>query len=203
MSRYNKLPFARGKSAYQNQSTSDWDITSLAHLEGQKVYLPNSAAATPEVRRNGTDVVAIVVRNDSGGTLAAGEALWWKTAYHGTRVDKSTAGDNNPVAGFVDDHVGSGGVQDDDLFYMIVEGPCVVKTLSGGTAHASTELVEGGLVVASGTAGKIHAVGATADADGADAATEWNVCGRVILESGSAVAVSLGTDILINVKINA
>ena len=65
MSRYNKLPFQRGKSAFQNNST-DLTITSLAHLEGQKVYLPNAAAATPEVRRIGIDVVAVVVRNDSG-----------------------------------------------------------------------------------------------------------------------------------------
>ena len=202
MSRYNKLPFQRGKSAFQNNST-DLTITSLAHLEGQKVYLPNAAAATPEVRRNGIDVVAVVVRNDSGGTLAAGEALWWKTAYHGTRVTKTTAADNSPVAGFVDAHVGSGGVQDDDLFYMIVECPCVVKTLSGGTAHASTELREGGLVVASGTAGKGHASNAIADSDGADAATEWNVCGRVMLEDGLSADVALGTDTLINVKINA
>ena len=81
MSRYNKLPFERGRSAFQNQATSDWDITSLAHLEGQKVYLPNIDPTNPEVRRNGTDVVAVVVRNDSGGLLVPGTArtgLGWK-----------------------------------------------------------------------------------------------------------------------------
>ena len=195
MSRYNKLPFERGRSAFQNQATSDWDITSLAHLEGQKVYLPNIDPANPEVRRNGTDVVAVVVRNDNGSALAPGTALWWKTGYHGTRVTASAATDNGEVCGFVDDHLPSGGVQDDDLFYMIVEGPALVKTLSGGTAHAGSNLVEGKLVVNSGTAGKVHAHAAAADADGADADTVWNIVGRVI------TTTALGTDTLVNVKI--
>ena len=195
MSRYNKLPFERGRSAFQNQATSDWDITSLAHLEGQKVYLPNVDPSNKEVRRNGTDVVAVVVRNDNGSALTPGTALWWKTGYHGTRVTASAATDNGEVCGFVDDHLPTAGVQDDDLFYMIVEGPALVKTLSGGTAHTGSNLVEGKLVVNSGTAGKVHAHAAAADADGADADTVWNIVGRVI------TTTALGTDTLVNVKI--
>ena len=194
MSRYNKLPFARGKSAFQNNST-DLTITSLAHLEGQKVYLPNAAAATPEVRRNGTDLVAVVVRCVDA-VLYPGEALWWKTGYHGTRVTKTAATDNGEICGFVDDHANAtNGIQVNDLFYMIVEGPTLVKTLSGGTAHTGSNLVEGKLIVASGTVGKVHAHAAAADADGADADTVWNIAGRVI------TTTALGTDTLVNVKI--
>lgn len=180
MSRYNKHPFARGKSAYQNQNTADWDITSLAHLEGQKVYLSNTAPATPTARRNGIDVVAVVVRNNSGALLTPGTALWWKTGYHGTRVDASAATDNSPICGFVDDHVVSTGVQDNDLFYMIIEGPCLVRTHDSGTVHAGSSYVEGGLLVASTSAGEVHAHAVTADADGADADTVWNCVARVI-----------------------
>ena len=204
MSRYNKLPFERGRSAFQNQATSDWDITSLAHLEGQKVYLPNIDPANPEVRRNGTDVVDVIVRNDSGAALTPGTPLWWKTGYHGTRVDHTAAGADNPICGFVDDHLPSGGVQDDDLFYMVVEGPVLAKTRTGGTGHATVDgnavLQEGGLVTnAATTEGTIEAAAALADADGNEATIQWNICGRVIA-SGNTV---LGTDTLINVKLNA
>lgn len=197
MSRYNKLPFERGRSAFQNQATSDWDITSLAHLEGQKVYLPNIDPANPEVRRNGTDVVAVIVRNNSGAPLTPGSAVWWKTGYHGTRVEASAAADNAEVCGFVDDHLPTAGVQDEDLFYMIVEGPALVKTLSGGTAHTGSNLVEGKLVVNSTTAGKIHAHAAAASSNGDETDLVHNVLGRVI------TTTALGTDTLINVKIPA
>ena len=197
MSRYNKLPFERGRSAFQNQATSDWDITSLAHLEGQKVYLPNIDPTNPEVRRNGTDVVAVVVRNDSGGLLVPGTALWWKTGYHGTRVTASAATTNAPVCGFVDDHAPTAGIQDDDLFYMIVEGPAtLVSDKDSGQAHGGGNLIEGELLVNSGVAGKVEGHDVSANAYGADANQVWNTVARVI----TTATVASGK-IFANVKI--
>lgn len=194
MSRYNKLPFQRGKTAYQNNS-DDLTVTTLAHLEGQKVYLPNSAAATPETRRNGTDVVAIVVRNVEGSALAAGTAVQWKTGYHGTRVEAADGGAEKAVAGFVDDHIGSAGVQNNDLFYLIVEGPVVAVTLDG-TAHTGSNYVEGYRMFLSATSGKIEGF---ANADGSlktTASAPFNSVGRVL----TTAAKNAGT-VLLDVKI--
>lgn len=178
MSRYNKLPFQRGKTAYQNNS-DDLTVTTLAHLEGQTVYLPNSAAATPETRRNGKDVVAVIVRNVEGSAIAAGTAVQWKTGYHGTRVEAADGGAEKAVAGFVDDHIGSNGVQNNDLFYMIVEGPVVAVT-KDGTAHTGTIYKEGFRMFLSSVSGKIEGF---AGADGSlktTASAPFNSVGRVL-----------------------
>lgn len=183
MSRSNKIPFPRGRAAFHGDTKTLVDEpTALAHLEGQIVYLTDTAVATPEVRRSNTDVVAKVVRNDSGGVLYAGEACKWSTGYFGTRVVESSAA-FNAVCGFVDDHIPAGGVQDNDLFYLIVDGPCTVATKASGTAHAGGNFTQGGLMYASSEAGHVEGFAASYGDllnNGSDAVAITNSCGRVI-----------------------
>lgn len=198
MSRSNKIPFPRGRAAFQGDTTTLVDNeAALAHLEGQIVYLTDTAVATPEVRRSNNDVVAKVVRNDSGGVLYAGEACKWSTGYFGTRVVESSAQWNH-VCGFVDDHIPSGGVQDNDLFYLIIEGPAVVATKSGGTAHRTIDgtasYEQGGLMYASSEAGHVEGFASNYGDllnNGSGAFAVTNSVGRVITTTAAASTTAL------------
>ena len=195
MSRSNKLPFPRGRAAFHNDS-DNVTVTSLAHLEGQIVYLTDTAVATPETRRSNADVVAKIVRNVEGSALAAGTAVRYTTGYYGHRVEVADGADAR-VDGFVDDHIPTGGVQNNDLFYMIIEGPCTCLTLNtGGTVHSGSQFDQGGLMALSGTEGKLTGDSAIGSADGTDAAPVFNVVGRVM----TTVAESVGTA-LVDVKL--
>lgn len=120
-------PFPRGKSYYQGQ-TIDANNLPGVHLEGQDCVFLNTDPSTTINRRNQGDVRAIIVRNTSGITLSAKRVVKWASGYRGRRVDGYANVDHEEVAGVVDDHVGSGGVQANDLFWLIVEGECLIQT---------------------------------------------------------------------------
>lgn len=162
MSRSNKIPFPRGKTAFAGQAASEFDTSSLAHLEGQIVYLPDiDPAGDGKTRRSNEDIVAKVVRNRHSGVLLPGEACKWMatesgTIRYGTSVQENTT-ENGHIAGFVDDHVhATNGVPVNDLFYLIIKGPCTVATKASGAATASSEYKQGGLVYASDEAGHVE-----------------------------------------------
>lgn len=137
MSRGNKIPFPRGRSAAQGTTIDSGDLQGV-HLEGQIVYLPDTDPSDTKVRRSQTDVVARVVRNASGISLLPKRIVQYQAAYWGKRVDGYIKATTTPVAGVVDDHLPSTGVQNNDLFYLIVGGPCLVKT-TNTTIVASTQ----------------------------------------------------------------
>ena len=190
MSRSNKLPFPRGRAAFHNDS-DNVTVTSLAHLEGQIVYLTDSAVGAKN-RRSNADVVAKIVRNVEGSALAAGTAVVYTSTYWGHRVEAADAGADTRVDGFVDDHIPSGGVQNNDLFYMIIEGPCTCVTLNtGGVVHSGSQFDQGGLMALSATSGKITGDSVIGSADGTDAAPVFNVVGRVITTVTEATGTAL------------
>ena len=155
MSRGNKIPFPRGRSAAQGTTIDTNDLQGV-HLEGQIVYLPDAAKATPEVRRSNADVVARVVRNASGGALTPGTAVQYADGYWGTRVTTCTAAVGQQCAGIVDDHLPTAGVQANDLFYIVVRGPVSAAVGSGMTSHSGSVTKQGEPVWVSDQAGKIE-----------------------------------------------
>ena len=157
MSRSNKIPFPRGRSAAQGTTIDTNDLQGV-HLEGQIVYLPDVAKATPKVRRSNADVVARIVRNDSGGLLTPGTAVQYADGFWGTRVTTCTAAVGNQCAGIVDDHLPTTGVQDDDLFYIIVRGPVSARIVTGATSHASSKIYQGLSMWVADVAGTVEAV---------------------------------------------
>ena len=65
--------------------------------------------------------------------------------------------ENGHIAGFVADHVhATNGVPVNDLFYLIIKGPCTGATKANGAATASSEYKQGGLVYASDEAGHVE-----------------------------------------------
>ena len=207
MSRSNKLPFAQGATALGSTAFSTDNLTSLAHLEGQTVYLPDiDSTGDKKARRSNADVTALIVRNvepnvDGSTTLAAGDALKWVTGYHGKRVEKADHGALHQLAGFVDEH--SSGVKTNDLFYMVIKGPSLVNCKTGG-AHsisfdvdgtgAANAYVEGFVVVMSDTAGKVESV-SNADADGVSTGLPFNIAGRIKTNQFVAAATKLLVDV--------
>lgn len=101
----------------------------------------------------GRRVVARIMRNTTGGTLAAGEivtvSLTGGHAGLGDAAAKSSAGDRCCLV--VDPALGASTVADDDLFYAIVKGPSKVK--QPGTAID----LDGGDVVKAGGSGRVAA----------------------------------------------
>ena len=209
MSRSNKLPFAQGATALGSTAFSADNLTSLNHLEGQTVYLPDiDSTGDKKARRSNADVVALIVRNvepnvDGSTTLAAGDAVQWVTGYHGTRVEKADGGALHQIAGFVDEH--SSGVKTNDLFYMVIKGPSLVNSKDGGNHSKSHDVdgtgaanayVEGWVVVLSATSGAVESV-TDADADGVATNLPFNVAGRI----KTSKFVSGATKLLVDVDI--
>jgi hypothetical protein len=172
MSRGNKIPFPRGRSAAQGTTIDSGDLQGV-HLEGQIVYLPDTDPSDTKKRRSQSDVVAKVVRNVSGESLLPKRLVTYSSGFHGKRVGGySVEVDQFNIAGVVDDHLPSTGVQNNDLFYVIIGGPVLVTTsASAMTNHASAQ---GAVVYAqtasnstgatgTTTAGRITGISATTD----------------------------------------
>ena len=161
MSRSNKIPFPRGKTAFAGLSASDFSADDLTHLEGQVLYLPDiDPSGDGKSRRTNNDVTVKVVRNGSGGTLSPGAAVQYADGYYGTRVTTCAAAIGNQCAGIVDDHV-SGTVADNDLFYIVVNGPVKANITTGATSHTGSNIVQGEAVWVADAAGTIEGVPAT------------------------------------------
>jgi len=163
MSRGNKIPFPRGRSAAQGTTIDTADLQGV-HLEGQIVYLPDIVKGAKS-RRSNADVVCRVVRNASSGLLPPGTAVQYADGYWGTRVTTCTAAIGNQCAGIVDDHLPTTGAQDNDLIYIIVHGPVSAKIVTGATSHTASKIYQGRSMWVADVAGTVEAVpdGGTSD----------------------------------------
>jgi len=77
--------------------------------------------------RSGGNVECILVRNSSGIALTPGRLVTWKTNLQGKEVDGYATTDFCQVAGVVDEFLPSTGVANNDYFWLVVKGPCLVK----------------------------------------------------------------------------
>lgn len=143
-----EAPFARGET-YANGNT---EILNAANgpfglgginLEGKEfIFEPNADAQTQSYNSlgpdpNGRAITVRVVRNVSGITLKPKRLVRYQLATTGinlgTRVDGYTIGVSDIPAGMVDDLLPAGGVVDQDLFYIVVEGTTVGTSLTTGS----------------------------------------------------------------------
>lgn len=81
---------------------------------------------------------AVLVLNDSGGTLAAGTGCTFKSGYLGTRVG-AKSGANLVCDGIVDPDV-SAAVPDQAYFWLIIQGP--TRALIGAGDQAANGVVQ-------------------------------------------------------------
>ena len=136
----------RGKGYHGGTPTS---IGRSVDLEGTEVQFQDDTVVTgsaPNLKRSGRTVVARLVRNSSGVALLPGRVVSWETGFHGTRVDGYVTTTAAAAAGVVDDRFAAAGVPDDELFWLIRQGPCLIK--NNIAAAAGTVITEGAYVVA-------------------------------------------------------
>lgn len=111
-------------------------------IEGHPVSFMDEVPSGSAVRikRSNGFVHAILVRNVSGAALTPGRAVTWKAGFRGKRVDGYVRLTNAEVAGIVDDQLPAAGVANNDLFWLIVKGPALLKTpLAGGAGNVFAE----------------------------------------------------------------
>lgn len=165
-----------GKTWHGDQTIDANNYGVSVHHEGteweSRDYDPLVTGPVRETRSNRTQK-RILVRNTSGGALLPGSAVKWEAGFRGRRVDGSAAA-QGPTAGFVDDMLPASGVKDDDMFWLIVEGPVLARKASG----ASTAIAADAAVISTATF-FVGAVSAAANDAGVQA-TALNFCGRVI-----------------------
>lgn len=125
----------RGKTYLSggNRTIDSTQTTSKAIMGIRKVFKDlDFSATTPsntsaKAPRSGGEVTCILVRNSSGAAMLPGRMAVWKSGAEGKEVDGYTTTDYAKVAGVVDEWLPAAGVADNDLFWLVVNGPCNIK----------------------------------------------------------------------------
>jgi len=149
MSVYPTLPFPRGQTYGDGQLTLT--DTTAKHLEGKRFRVPDTLHGTKG------DVVLRVVKNDAGADLTISKrVLKWSTASEddiGNRVDgwATASVHGKPIDDY---YLGrKTTIPDDDLFYVVDEGPCdvLISTTTSTAISAAGKPVQ---VAAAGCVGQ-------------------------------------------------
>ena len=139
--------FALGDTI-RGQNDDSVDINTA--LDGREYTFPVTdevaAGAGMSKRTVGRRVTARILRNKTGGTLAAGEIIVIDMdgghAGVGTADAKSSAGDRCCLV--VDPSLGSSTVAANDLFYGIVKGPSKVKQAASAVTLTAGDAIKAG-----------------------------------------------------------
>lgn len=162
-------PVARGRTWYGPEatipsSTTGWGTN--VELEGRPhVFQDFDPSASPQLtKRSQNGVKCLLVRNTSAITLFAGDAVTWQSGYRGKRVDGKVCINGQEVAGLVDDFLPTAGVRANDLFWLIVDGNCLVRTnmSNANTGTMADGLLNNGNILYALTAATSQQTGTTA-----------------------------------------
>ena len=167
--------YARGKTAPASE------LTNLLGVE--KWFNDDYVTTIPQTRRSGLKAKCRWVKNDSGGTLTARQAVKYKAAFWGLYVgDQADVGDK--ADGIVDEFVGT--VANGEHFWLVVEG--VTECISDGNGA----LAQGDVVCTVGTGtGKVR-LQVAAPADTTAAMVQVNSRLGTVLETIAAVDGTTG-----------
>lgn len=134
MARNENPPFDAGQTFY-NGGTIDSNNLGGTQMEGKEWVFEDIIPTTRQARSN-RYVTRRVVRNVSGGNLLPSRLVQFETdglADYGARVS-GYASVLSQRCFPVDEWLPATGVVNNDLFYIVVKGPCVVLTdLAAGT----------------------------------------------------------------------
>lgn len=145
MARNENPPFDRGQTYFdQDQTISTQNVTDSNYLLGKEWVFEDVDYTNDETHtlRSGNNVRCRVVRNISGGALLprtlVTPAATGTSGYSGyfNEVDgnaRTTAVKCYPV----DEWLPAAGVRDDDIFFVVVQGPCTLLTDLAGGANNS------------------------------------------------------------------
>ena len=135
---------ARGKTYQQGQTINTSDLPLVAQ-EGLLASFIDVDPTTPEILRSGELVTCRLVRNTSGIALLPRRLVTYAAGYGGKRVDGYGATTAVWCAGVVDEFLPTAGVQNNDLFWIVVAGN--TEVLTDLAAAASGTIAEFGTLV--------------------------------------------------------
>jgi hypothetical protein len=148
--------------------------TELPELVGGVHTFQHVDYSLPESQRtiiSNQEIIAIWVKNDSGGTLSASQIVTWKSGSAGTLIGGVTA-DAATGCGAVDPFLTTT-VANGEFFYIIVRGPG--RGISAGSVSANA-------IIIPAASGRFNTVTN-------DAAGSLNACGRLNVASTAAAQV--------------
>jgi hypothetical protein len=174
-------PVARGGTFFEGGTA---DAAGGLHLEGTVHAFPNTDPDDVVKRRNGGNVVCILVRNTHTAAVTPGQCVTWTAAKFGTETGAPIAALAGAVAGIVDDHLPAAGAAVNDLYWLIVRGQAKVTITA---AIASGDISEP--LFGSATTGQVNTKATPAGYD------FTNVVGRALAASGAAASVVINVDV--------
>lgn len=136
-----------GETLYGPTSTIDTsDYGSSVTLEGSRAVF-DFVDYTDKTKKDNRKISAIFVRNLSGITLYAKRAVTWSlvAGKRGRRVIGYSHTTGMEIAGIVDDRLGSNGVRNGDMFWVMVKGPALILT---PLADLANDLAPGDILLA-------------------------------------------------------
>jgi len=133
--------FDRGKTLHDGQTPP---ATTPAGTLGIVKEFPDKDRSTggtgADSLRSGSMVTCKLVKNSSGIALLPGYIVKYKASTKETEVDGYTNVTNERGAGVVDEWLPAAGVPDNDVFWIVVEGPTLLKTsLAADAENVFTE----------------------------------------------------------------
>ena len=167
----------RGQTYYQGQ-TPPTTFAESAHVEGTMVQFKDTTAAGAfggDSLRSNNDILMRLVRNTSGFTLLPSRLLQWQAGHIGKRVDGYVEDEWDPSVAGVYDEFHTSGVVDNDMGWLVVQGPTMLKTPLAGDETNVIDAFDALVAITAATtncttAGRVQAFGVTTNYT--DAATE-------------------------------
>jgi len=170
MARNENPPVARGKTYFDGATISAQDVTDTNYLLGKEWVFEDVdySVSGAKVLRSGRQVTCRLVRNVSGGALLPKRVVAYDTSAglrFGDSVDGYTTTTAEDYAGVVDEFLPAAGVPDDDIFWIVVEGPTLCLTdieAAAGNVISVGDRLTALTAVTSGatTAGRVKVQGA-------------------------------------------
>ena len=173
------IPFGRGETFYAGRTIDASSLQGDDFLGITRTF--NDINATTRTKNTGLYCVAVLLRNLSGGTLFAKEAI----QFSGTVPAQATSGKTsaaNQLFAVVDEYLPAIGVPANDIFWAVVKGPTTAKFVTVSGAKSAGQL----LVGSSSTAGKLDFISTSPGS--ATIAQNAAVYGRAFTEGAIANA---------------
>lgn len=164
----------RGKTWYGNRQTIP-DGSTIVYAadsimaEGREGTFKHTDPTDPSKVLSNRTVTARLMRNTSGITVYGGMLVVDQAGFEGRRFNgyAGAGAVAAPVAGVIDDHLGTAGCRDNDLCWVIVEGPCLAYTANAtGGFTGDTHSVGDFLHAMSAAASTANTTGGTTADDG-------------------------------------
>lgn len=135
----NNLPFERGTTYFEGDTNRINTASILDDMLGQCFTVKNNGSA-PFAGHNSQENTLMVVRNSSGGTLTPKLGVQYGTNMCKEVTAHASAGNFGHI---IDDAYGTDTIADDDIFYVVVDGPVQGLSLTAATYVIGEAMVFG------------------------------------------------------------